>query len=595
MVNVNKVIIAVLRAEKTQREARRLVYQAAHGYNPTTEMIVNCTIDDNTDDLEHFGDMEMAEYQHSPFLDTFTNNLTKDIHRYINLATWKIWSSDVVRSGTTWIELFTRFDTHGFRSTTSVQSKEADSHHRFLRRTSREKRRHGNITSPAARASCTRPSLALELQTFKAIFKKIVRQYLPEKAQHLFTSSTAQADKRLRNLGLNTHMAAIAGILDATTDHLGNQIVEQAILKQRTSMPAKKLKAMIDTNNYNNDIKRGTTQGMYENIKTTASQLDYKMPIRWNRKYRLPEQQAHRTQGDTEDTDDPHTRYLLCMKCGHKIDAKHKQLAVKDGFRIINCPQCKWRGRAQHLNCECGKRWYLCGKHRPDPPTHQSKKPPKTTTPRRPRNDKTLRSNRAAPTIRGTDTTDRIRRRRRPKKNLHAYHPEGSPKISPEYAASLLSRWKRRKQEARSFDIPDSGGEAWGSRAPCNIPRNIAPKNSPSSFQQEVFDPTSSTSVVLRPWPGPPYSGPEVSLPTIVAYSGRLPLDLAAPGRLPNVKKDGPNTPTASKACPNSKGRAGSAYDGEATTRAITRTNEVDSMPPAKRACTKTNRPSTMA
>ena len=96
---------------------------------------------------------------------------------------------------------------------------------------------------PIARSACTKPSMALELQTFKNTFKKIVRQYLPEKAQAIFQASTAQHDKRLRSLGFNLHTAAIKGILDTSNDYLGNQGLEQAILKQRTITSAKKPKA----------------------------------------------------------------------------------------------------------------------------------------------------------------------------------------------------------------------------------------------------------------------------------------------------------------------------------------------------------------
>ena len=139
-------------------------------------------------------------------------------------------------------------------------------------------------------------------------------------------------------------MAAIASILDTTLDYLGNQLTEQAILKQRTATSAKKLKAMIETNSYNNDIKRGTIQAPYASITTTASQVDYKLPIRWNRKLRSPELPAHTVPDDTDANYDPYSRYLLCTRCGYKIDAKYKQLSVKDCFRIINCPHCKWMG-----------------------------------------------------------------------------------------------------------------------------------------------------------------------------------------------------------------------------------------------------------
>ena len=108
----------------------------------------------------------------------------------------------------------------------------------------------------------------------------------------------------------------------------------------------------------------------------------------------------------------PYTRYLICIRCDQRIDARYKQLEVKDGFRIISCPGCKWRGRSQHLKCECGINWLLCNQHRADPPTHQSNKPPRRTTRGKKKADKVLLSNRTAPLIKGTDMADKRRTRK---------------------------------------------------------------------------------------------------------------------------------------------------------------------------------------
>jgi hypothetical protein len=112
--------------------------------------------------------------------------------------------------------------------------------------------------------------------------------------------------------------------------------------------------------------------------------------------------------------------------------------------------------------------------------------------------------------------------------------------------------------------------------------------------QHHTAESSSSSSVVCRLRPGLSYSGPEVLSRVNNVDSGRLPLDGIVSGRLPTsssvstgiAKKDGPHTPTASKACPPAEGRAGSAYDGESTTKAMTRTADLECIPPSKRACT---------
>ena len=74
---------------------------ATHGHNTHTDMIINCTINDDTDDLENFGEIKVANYHYSSFHNAFINSLSKDIHRFIQQSTWKTWNSNINKSGTT--------------------------------------------------------------------------------------------------------------------------------------------------------------------------------------------------------------------------------------------------------------------------------------------------------------------------------------------------------------------------------------------------------------------------------------------------------------------------------------------------------------
>ena len=130
-----------------------------------------------------------------------------------------------------------------------------------------------------------RPTLALELRTFKATFRKVVRHHLPEEHHDLFQPPTTQADKRLRDLGVNVHTAAIRGIINTSLDHRRHQPIEQALLKQRTATSAKKLKALLGTNSTNNNAKLAGTETL-DRIKITMIQIDYKSQCRWSRPHR---------------------------------------------------------------------------------------------------------------------------------------------------------------------------------------------------------------------------------------------------------------------------------------------------------------------
>ena len=203
----------------------------------------------------------MVAFKPSPFSSSFTNSLAEDIHNFIRSSIWHTWPEGTPRSGTTWIEMLARFDTQGFRSRGSTQSKDDDAQHRFMIRSACNATRTPRPVA-VSRSACVRPSLALELRTFKAIFRKVVRHHVPEGDHHLFQPPATQSDKRLRDLGINTHTAAIRGILNTSLDHRRRQPIEQALIKQRTATSANKLKHLLETNARNNDARLANPEGL---------------------------------------------------------------------------------------------------------------------------------------------------------------------------------------------------------------------------------------------------------------------------------------------------------------------------------------------
>jgi type II secretory pathway pseudopilin PulG len=227
------------------------------------------------------------------------------------------------------------------------------------------------------------------------------------------------------------------------------------------------------------------------------------------------------------------SRLLTCIRCKGLIDAKNKKLAVKDGFRIIDCPHCKWRGRSQHLLCECGLKWYLCQSHRDDPAVHQSRKPPVNKTAKKKAAERTLFSNRRAPTTRGTEDGDRTRRKKVPDKKMHTHHMNAHPHLSPEAAETLRSNWKRRRCE--NVEPPSqavsqtvaSGGDVRGPLAPCVASATYTAQLAQDDHLLDQVTPTCISTSSLENWrlrPGSTYSGPEVHT-TYIDASGRLPLE----------------------------------------------------------------------
>lgn len=137
--------------------------------------------------------------------------------------------------------MLARCDIQGYRSQSSIQRKDDAAQNRFLQRSSHVKRARGH-SAPAgiARSACSRPSLAVELHTFKATIRRVVRNFIPAGSHGIFQQPASQAGKRLRELGIGIHTPATNCIMDTSKDRLGNQSVEQALLKQRKSTSASK-------------------------------------------------------------------------------------------------------------------------------------------------------------------------------------------------------------------------------------------------------------------------------------------------------------------------------------------------------------------
>ena len=87
---------------------------------------------------------------------------------------------DVKKSGTTWIELLVNVDLQGSRSAKSFQKKDNQAHQRFLERNKNVEEGLGSdAQTPLSHEAGSKPSLALELATFKTAFRKVVREYVP--------------------------------------------------------------------------------------------------------------------------------------------------------------------------------------------------------------------------------------------------------------------------------------------------------------------------------------------------------------------------------------------------------------------------------
>ena len=121
--DINKLIVQILKAEKKQREDRQRAETITRGYDATKLQHLCCNINTDLEGSVEAEAMVLRPYQRSQYLDEFTNNLTADVHKYLQEASWRRWVPGIKKSGTTWIELLARFDLLGYRSQGATQKK----------------------------------------------------------------------------------------------------------------------------------------------------------------------------------------------------------------------------------------------------------------------------------------------------------------------------------------------------------------------------------------------------------------------------------------------------------------------------------------
>lgn len=166
--DINKLIVQILKAEKEQREEKQRAETFTRGYDVTKLQHLSCNINTDLEGSVEADAMVLLPYQRSQYLDEFTNNLTADVHKYLQEATWRRWVPGIKKSGTTWIELLARFDLLGYRSLEAIQKENKQAHKIYVERCKQEGEGLGDLAhaNPLHEAS-TKPSLALELDTLK--------------------------------------------------------------------------------------------------------------------------------------------------------------------------------------------------------------------------------------------------------------------------------------------------------------------------------------------------------------------------------------------------------------------------------------------
>lgn len=300
---------------------------------------------------------------------------------------------------------------------------------------------------------------------------------------------------------------------------------------------------MLQTNTHNDKYRmQGDMALLY---KVNLTHIATKVPARWAKVPKELEETVTAPAAAPRGEDNEAKRELTCPKCEHRINVKHTQLRVADGYRTIYCTSCRWNGRATQLQCTCGVPWYLCATHTTDPPVHRSKKPPKKLAVPAAGAKAVMFSTRPAPTVRGNDFATARKRTRAAQRNLHEHRQEiASTRIA--VSATTLARWNKSRKLIQETELVEQALESRKRKAEDTQEAQLAPPRRMLPRPMETVHTVPADNESLRNDPLTAYG---------YEYLASLSKDKASPasndhsglGRqahLPVVKKNSLSTPT---------------------------------------------------
>ena len=265
-------------------------------------------------------------------------------------------------SGTTWIELFALFDISGARSEGGDHIRDPEVTRRGEKRRTKatnakdKKKREGEHTA------VVRPTLDMELKTFKVVVRQITRHETSHQQAKWFTMEGRTKLRRLAKLGITGHQPAIAAY--CKVDEGERQEITEAILKQKVGNNLKAEK------NHQEFKARGEGTMLVKIARIAQGTF-----VRWKRKKKENQVQSESNEEKEQEQQILYSSRLLnCTRCGSSQETRRMQLRTKVGYRAIHCKTCGKQECCARNTCQCGSVWHQCEVHRIDPEEHISRK-----------------------------------------------------------------------------------------------------------------------------------------------------------------------------------------------------------------------------
>ena len=165
---VHNMIAGVTLAEKAERAKQQLIQQAMLGYDPEKWIKAKAMIRDEEHLEIEYQSIETITPSKGKHRFSHCQTLYEEVHSFINERRWAPVNVDSETAGTTWLELFIRYDITGYRSEKGQHRKDPEATNRAEKRRGKSKcakSKKGNLCDTMAltnprwtrNSSCSKP------------------------------------------------------------------------------------------------------------------------------------------------------------------------------------------------------------------------------------------------------------------------------------------------------------------------------------------------------------------------------------------------------------------------------------------------------
>lgn len=184
-------------------------------------------------------------------------------------------------------------------------------------------------------AACAKASLSMELASFRAIVRHIIKNNAKPEHQAFFKQHTGCPKWLLKEFAVVGQQPTISATKMCTSQEV--EKIRTAIMLQCTGG------AKNQTKDIRQAIKDSGETGNVYRTNLKWAKIDVRSTIRWMRTTCPPATERQSTR--RKEVPRYQSRMVECGVCMHQKETKHMQLKIHQGYRSITCPKCHSHAR----------------------------------------------------------------------------------------------------------------------------------------------------------------------------------------------------------------------------------------------------------